>query len=253
MNRWSLLNRLIVFFSGTSDARGFKQWHRIGRFPQKGCKAVYILAPTFQKERDEAGNERHVLRGYVPVPVFRYQDTEGEPIRREELKLPTFPLIERAKEWGISVKAVHGNERYYGYYSQSRKEIGLATEAECVFFHELSHAAHARIIGTLKDGQDPWQEIAAELSALSLSKIAGLDSRDYFGNCYRYIATSAQRLCMNPYGHCVKVIAEVEKTLTLILTNGPETTNADADPAGQDCLGLNNEPGTWPKERDQWS
>lgn len=222
MNRWSLLNRLIVFFSGTSDARGIKQWHQIGRYPRKGSKAVYILAPSFQKEQDEEGKERQVLRGFIAVPVFRYQDTEGKPVQRDELKLPPFPLAERAKEWGISVKAIQGNERYYGYYSQKRKEIALATEAECVFFHELAHAAHARIIGTLKNGQDPWQEIAAELSALSLCKMVGKDPKDYFGNSYQYIAGYAKKLNMNAYGACVKVIAEMEKILTLILVAGPE-------------------------------
>lgn len=217
MNRWSLLNRLIVFFSGTQDARGIKQWRRAGRFPKKGSKAIYILAPSFYKEQDEDGSKRQILRGFITVPVFRYQDTDGKPIHREEMTLPPFPLIEKAKQWGISVSTVQGNDRYYGYYSQKRNEIALATEAECVFFHELSHAAHARIVGTLKNRQNPLQEIAAELSALALSKLVGIDPKDYFGNSYLYIAKYAKKLKMSPYLACVKVVSDVEKILRFIL------------------------------------
>lgn len=60
-------------------------------------------------------------------PVFRVEDTDGEALEYETLKLPTFPLEERAEEWGISVKAIPGNYRYYGYYQPGRNEIGLAT------------------------------------------------------------------------------------------------------------------------------
>ena len=73
----------------------------------------------------------------------------------KSLELPDFPLIERAEEWGISVKAVPGNYRYYGYYQPGRNEIALATPEESVFFHELAHAAHEKVKGALKPGQDP--------------------------------------------------------------------------------------------------
>jgi hypothetical protein len=217
MNRWSLLNRLTVFLSGTRDARGIKQWNKVGRFPKKGSQAIYILAPALHKEKDNEGNERHVLEGFMAVPVFRYEDTDGKPIEYREPKLPDFPLIERAKEWGISIKALPGDRDYLGYYSEQRQEIVLATEAECVFFHELSHAAHAKVVGKLKGGQNPLQEIVAELSALSLCKLAGRDPKDYFGNSYRYISDYAEKLHMSAYGACVRVVSDVEKILNLIL------------------------------------
>ena len=49
--------------------------------------------------------------------------------------------MEVAQEWGISVKAIPGNYRYSGYFSQDRREIGLASKEETVFFHELAHYA----------------------------------------------------------------------------------------------------------------
>ena len=111
---------------------------------RRGSRAIYILAPKIScvKKEDE---EDKIVKGFMAVAVFRYEDTDGEPIIYPKLKLPDLPLLAKAKEWGISVNAVEGNEEYYGYYSHSRKEIALATEAECkVFFHELAHASHSR-------------------------------------------------------------------------------------------------------------
>ena len=44
---------------------------------------------------------------------------------------------------------------------------------ESVFFHELAHAAHEKVKGTLKAGQDPLQEVVAELSAQALCRMVG--------------------------------------------------------------------------------
>ena len=41
--QWSLLNRTLMFISGTDDARGFRQWEKANRFVKKGSKAIYIL------------------------------------------------------------------------------------------------------------------------------------------------------------------------------------------------------------------
>jgi len=49
------------------------------------------------------------LKGFTCRPVFRLEDTDGEVLDYEKLELPDFPLIERAEEWGISVKAIPGN------------------------------------------------------------------------------------------------------------------------------------------------
>ena len=77
--------------------------------------------PCFAKNVDEkTGEEKESLRYFKPSPVFMFEDTEGEPLDYEKCELPELPLVERAEEWGISVKAVPGNYRYRGYYSSSR-------------------------------------------------------------------------------------------------------------------------------------
>ena len=72
-SRWSLSNRMLVFLSGTDDARGFRQWNEVGRFVKAGTRALYILAPILVRKRkeDEPSDEEKVLKGFHAVPVFR--------------------------------------------------------------------------------------------------------------------------------------------------------------------------------------
>ena len=214
--KWSLLNRTLVFLSGSMDARGFRQWNRANRFVKKGTTAIYILVPYFKKDEEDEGQQR--LMGFGASPVFRVEDTDGEPLDYQNIELPELPFIERAQEWGISVKAVPGNYRYYGYFSPERKEIALTTDCERVFFHELAHAGHELLLGKLKAGQDPLQEIVAELSASALAIMAG-KAMDGLGNSYQYIKRYAEKLDMTPHTACLKVLADTEKVLGLIVNN----------------------------------
>ncbi len=211
--RWSLLNRTLIMLSGTADARGYRQWQSANRHVLKGAKAIFILVPFIKKLEDD--DKR--LTGFGLKPVFRVEDTDGDPLDYEQIELPSLPLIEKAEAWGVSVKAVPGNYQYYGYFSQDRLEIGLATPAESTFFHELAHAAHARVLGKLKGGQDPFQEIVAELSAQALCRIVGKQPIDTTGNSYRYIDHYAKKINLSPWAACLKVMAETEKVLNLIL------------------------------------
>ena len=220
-SKWSFTNRTLMFLSGTGDARGYRQWQNARRWVKKGAKAIYILIPCIKKEVDEeTGKEKEILQYFKSSPVYRYEDTDGEKLDYEQLKLPDVPLLDRAKEWGISVKAVPGNYRYRGYYSPQRQEIALATPEEKVFFHELAHAGHERVNGALKNGQDPFQEIVAELSAQALCRLVGKQAIDTTGNSFQYIEQYAEKVNMTPHLACLRVMSETEKVLSLILTEG---------------------------------
>ena len=215
---WSLLNRTIMFLSGTADARGFRQWQKVGRSVKKGSQALYILVPVYKKAvDDEVKDEAKVLAYFKTAPVFRVEDTHGKPIDQKPIELAELPLTARARKWKISVKAVLGNYRFYGAYSTHRKEIALATPQECVFFHELSHAAHERVAGRLKGGQEPLQEIVVELSAQALCWLVGKQPGKTMGNSYRYIDHYAKKLKLTPHSACLKVFSQTEKVLQLIL------------------------------------
>lgn len=225
-SKWSFCNRTLMFLACTGDARGFRQWQEVDRWVKAGSKALYILVPCFKSEIDEdTGEDTIVLRFFKAAPVFRYEDTDGEPIDPVNPELPDLPLIERAEEWGISVRAIPGRYKYYGYYSSERKEIVLATPEEKVFFHELAHVGHEKVNGGLKISQNPLQEIIAELSAQALCGLVGKQSVDTTGNSYRYIEKYAGDLKMNPYTACLKVLSETEKILNLILKGECDAEN----------------------------
>ena len=224
-SKWSILNRILMFLAGTNDARGFRQWHEVNRYVKKGSKGFYILVPHIRKvENKDTGEEKEALVGFLTRAVFRYEDTDGEPLTHERIETSDLPLIERAEEWGISVTAIPGNYRYSGYYSSKNKLIALATKEECVFFHELAHCAHEKILGKLQKGQDPVQEIVAELAAQALCRIAGKSGDRHIGNSYRYMEPYAERLNITPHAACLKVMSETEKVLTLILKGETEVS-----------------------------
>ena len=217
-SKWSFLNRILIYLSGTSDARGFRQWKQTNRHVKKGATAIYILVPRFieLEKEDDAEDEKKLLAGFMARPVFRMEDTDGEPLDYEQIELPDLKLIEKAKEWDISVKAVPGNYRFYGYYSKTAKEIALASKEETVFFHELAHVAHSRIIKNFNKSQTWRKEVVAELSATVLCKMVGKTSK-YLGNNYKYIEHYAKKAKLNPVQACFKVMSDVEKVLDLIL------------------------------------
>lgn len=243
-SRWSLLNRILMWIAGTQDARGYRQWKRVGRFVKKGAKSFTILAPRLVKkpiknnngnsngeevfievhgengEKTELENEEKtitVLAGFLAVPVFRVEDTEGEPLVYEKINVPEFPLMEIAKEWGISVKGIPWDKYYYGYFDQVNGEISLASDEETVFFHELSHVAHQKVLGQrLKGGQDWKQEIVAELSAAVLCHLFGKSPSKCLGNNYQYISRYAEEAGLTPIQGCYRVIKDVEDVLNLI-------------------------------------
>ena len=217
--KWSLLNRTLMFLAGTEDARGMKQWNPAGRRVKRGAKSFHIMAPRFKKVvKEETQEEKLILTGFLLVPVFRVQDTEGKPLDYEAIQIPELPLLEVAWAWGISVKAIPGNYRYYGYYSGPRGEIALASPEKCVFFHELTHAAHDRIT-PLKPGQDWKQEIVAELGAAVLCHLMGKRG-DNLGQHYRYIEKYAVKVRKAVPQACLEVFSDVEKVLGLILKGG---------------------------------
>ena len=219
-DNWSLGNRLIMTMEGTYDARGYRQWQQAGRHVVRGRKAIYILGPTMRRRVDvdeETGEETvtSYVTGFHAIPVFRYEDTDGErlkTVKREPKRLP--PLADVAAQWGIDTRYDATRHGEYGSFSKSDAEIRLCTDDVSTFFHELAHAAHSRL-EELKPGQDPVQETAAQLVACVLGRTYGYDVDGYTYNYIAHYAGSAEPAEVGRM--CYRVLGKVEKILGMIL------------------------------------
>jgi len=212
-SKWSISNQMLMLIHGTHDARGFKQWLAVGRRVKKGGKAFSILAPWFlpaagigpggeagQTDYGEGGEAARVLRGFNPVPVFRFEDTEGDPLETYDYSPPSAPpLLDVAASMGIVVEYAPGEGGHlHGFYrhGQEREQIVLMDHSDGTFWHELAHAAHARVLGWDKMHQrergtrelfhrdKAAKEVVAEVSAAAIARLYGLD---YSGNAWSYL------------------------------------------------------------------
>jgi antirestriction protein ArdC len=219
--RWSLLNRLIVRRSKTEDARGFRQWDQLGRRIKKGSKAAYILTPLLipKKAKDGKEQEGKILIGFKRFPVFKVEDTEGEPMVYPDFTPKVLPpLLNVAKTWGLEVK--YGPDFFdthmLGYFAGKTGDIKLMSHDVKVFFHELAHAGHMKLNnGTIKPGSDPQQEVIAEFAAAILLRMYGFKGE---GNAYDYIqgyADTAKN--QDVLRACTGALSTVEKVVKLML------------------------------------
>ena len=215
--KWSISNRILQFLSDTSDARGFRQWRDAGRQVKKGTKAFHILGPKSRTitETDDDGvkAEKVIVTGFFAIPVFRAEDTDGKTLAYEPASPP--PLSDVAEKFGLSVSYQTFADRYYGYYQGDSKRIVLATHDARVFFHELAHAAHHRIEGNFEGGQNPSQEIIAELTAATLAQMYCPQAN--LGFSYEYVKSYAEKSKKTIERACLGVINTAGRVLQHIL------------------------------------
>ena len=222
MVNWSLGNQLLAILAGTNDARGYRQWQDAGRHVRKGARAFYILAPSTRKIREldaKSGQEveRTAVVGFVGVPVFRYEDTDGAALEQPDYDPPAPPpLHEVADRLGVSVTYAPFVGDARGYYQPGTDRILLLSHDERVWFHELAHAAHQRVLqargGKLRGGQHAGQEIVAETAAAALCKLYGLDG--YLWQSAEYLEHYAGK---DGARAAMRILADVQAVLDVVL------------------------------------
>lgn len=224
IDSWSLSNRLLCFLAGTDDARGYRQWQEVGRHVVEGASAIRILVPRTVTVEEEVEREDGTVEpervekvvGFHAAPVFRVEDTAGEPLPEVEYRPPELPpLVEVAEAMGVDVSYDAARRRdAYGAFDPDEEAITLFTHDEGTFWHELAHAAHHRVSGGLERGQDPRQEAVAELAAAVLARLYRAPQD---GHSYDYLARYAEQAVGDVYGLCLSVLGEVEDVLRYIL------------------------------------
>lgn len=186
---WSLGNRTLMLSQNSQDARGYKQWQAVNRNVTKGSKAIYIFAPLTKKIKDkdkETGDEidKVILYGFRPIPVFRYEDTEGEPLPEFDYKPKTYPnFFDVAEKLNLKVEYRPMQGTFLGRYTPKNRTIQLCSQDANVYYHELAHAVHSTFFNLATDKDKA--EIVAEFSACVLSELTGVSGYEFQG--YEYI------------------------------------------------------------------
>ena len=249
--KWSLNNKLIVFFSGSMDARGFNQWKKVNRNVKKGAQALHILVPTkkqcsvcneckkvhyknkqhpcFDKKTFSCCNKvqqwSNTLNGYTKfkgVPVFKVEDTDGAALDYEKIEVPQHRFIELAKSWGLEVKSGCFIGYCYGYY-RPKDKIVLASPDEEVFYHELAHAAHDRLGLLRKSKNNSGNEIIAEFASAVITYMNG-NKTEKLRNSYEYLEHYAKQINKSVDKAVLKLLSEIEKVVNYILDEEKQLT-----------------------------
>lgn len=228
LSSWSLGNKLIAFANNTEDARGFLSWKLVGRRLKPKTKAFYILAPLMIKQKDDSEEEHLRLIGFRPIPVFRVEDTEGQPLIYENIPLPDFRFLDVARSWGLEVKTTGFSSGVYGAYCSTDKKIFMASPEEEVFFHELAHAGHDRT-GLLNKRTREQKEIVAEFVSAVLVYMSNKKT-ERLGNAYDYLKAYCGEQDINK--SVLSLISDIERVLKLIL----ETENLIKQEVNLICL-----------------
>ena len=226
--KWSLSNKIIMLANETVDARGFNQWSQVNRYVKKGSRAMYILAPKIIKVKElnkETNQEefKQVLNGFLGIPVFKYEDTDGAVLPETQPKqLPE--LMQVASKIGINVDyREHNGMKAFGYYSPLAKQIVLYTHETSTFYHELTHAVQAHLEGIQKGSKDSEEyklnEVIAELTGAVIANLYGAKVDGQAFNYIKYYASMLEQYGTDNdkvYRSIMKVISKIEKILNFI-------------------------------------
>ena len=227
-NNWTLGNRLLMKMQGTEDARGFRQWQQVNRQVKKGSKAIHILCPIMKKiteTDDKTGEEtqKTVIIGFSPLPVFRYEDTEGVDLPLYDYSPKTYPpFFDVAEKLGIEVTYKPLRNNYFGLYNSHFNKITLCSEDAITYYHELAHALDNRLNPDFQKFSKGRKEIVAEFSGIVLCQLSGISG--YEDQSYNYIKEYCKddKTDATILKSIMSVLADVEKIVEEVLSVSDE-------------------------------
>jgi len=191
---YSISNLILIWWQchNFSLVAGFNQWRKVRRYVKRGSTAIWILAPMIQRvkvkdDEDPETEEEKVIRGFFPVPVFDYSQTEGNELEIGNICVSgndNLSLEVISKIFKIPVKFSQGIEdgRTDGKTIWISERKNKAQEISA-YFHELAHVLLSHCDNGSKLSKED-KELEAECTAYIISKFIGLNnegSKYYIG------------------------------------------------------------------------
>lgn len=174
----------------------FNHWNELGRRVKKGSKAIKILGPRFKKVVNEDGEEESRLIGFLTLPVFAYEQTEGDPLPIDRIKIELEGDCPEAREIINMAEMIcmkddcpvtYGDAKgANGYYVPATHSIVISDTLSVnhrakTLVHELVHSKVHRYDCSSTQSE---KEIVAEGTAFVVCSFFGLDTSDY---SFRYV------------------------------------------------------------------
>jgi hypothetical protein len=207
-SKWSMGNKMLSYIQArTINARGYQAWKEVRRQVNKGSHSIYIWAPRLVK-KEEKGEEKTQLIGFIPVSVFPFECTSGEPLKEDLTPRQLPPLFEVAARLGVSVTFQPVLPDRLGDFGYGK--INMGTDDPRVYFHELGHAAHQVTDPEYKDRSSQFKEVIAEFTACVLANLYGFD---YSGNSWEYL----KMFSSDPLKSIMFAGRHIDQVLNLIL------------------------------------
>jgi hypothetical protein len=207
-SHWSMGNKLLAYLQAhTLNIRGYNQWKEAKRQVKKGAHSIYIWAPRMIK-KEEKGEDKAILAGFLPIAVFPIESTEGEPLPDDWMPRELPPLFDVAARLGVSVKFQPVSPDRLG--DCGKGNINLGTDDPRVFWHELAHAAHQATDADYSNRTSTYKETVAEFTACVLAALYGYD---YTGTTWEYL----KMFNSDPLKAIMKAGQHIDQVLNLIL------------------------------------
>ncbi len=208
--KWTMGNKMLAYAQArTLNIRGFQAWKEVKRQVKKGEHSIYICAPRMVK-KEEKGVEKAHLIGFLPVAVFPFETTEGEPLKEDLTPRQLPPLFEVASRLGVTVNFQPVAPDRFGDCGHGK--INLGTDDPRVFWHELAHAAHQATDPEYKDRSTQYKEVVADFAACVIANLYGFD---YSGTTWQYL----NMFSSDPLKVIMKAGHIIDQVLNLILTD----------------------------------
>ncbi len=172
------------------------------------------------------------LYGFKHAIVFGLAQTDGEPLPPPDPTvtgwIESLPLLDVAREWGLSVEAYNGRQgAALGKYRRGQSVV-LGVENLSTWAHEMIHAADDRL-GSLTELRQHWRsETVAELGGATLLTVLGLDADADLGGCWEYVERYAADAGIEPVSACQRVLKRTCDAVALILDTAETLQPAEA-------------------------